>query len=264
VNFELLIASSITFHLLIYALLPKSCIGGRPEQSLALRKSYVISTLHSIIVVCGTLCWLLLYGFVDFTSPASESSSLLVTASAKNLMQFPLAYSIGYFCFDLMLILFVPSVFSVSSLLHHIIIGTALYLGNITGIGQPFHFLGYLEESSTIFLNCRYLSNSESNRKRYEILFALFFFASRWILGGIVYFKFLLNYGSSTNFIYSRATLHPSFIDSWHFQCVLYTLSKFLNIFWGLTVIRMILKSAKKSTATIEPTKKGEKLTKQS
>lgn len=107
-----LVFSSIIFHCLLFYFLP--------SKLTPLNKSYVVSTCHAIISVCGATNFFARYS-VNFKQ-MNRIAGGGVVGTGDEIMTYSICYSIGYFIYDFVLMICVQSVRSSAALIHHIVI----------------------------------------------------------------------------------------------------------------------------------------------
>ncbi|CAF1090029.1 unnamed protein product [Adineta steineri] len=225
---------SIVVNSLIFYLLP--------SKLTPLLKSYVISSIHAIICVGSVINF-----FARYSVNLKQVNRIAgggVYGTGDEIMTYSICYSIGYFIYDLLLMLFYKSVRTTAALAHHIIILLAFYAGAINGICHPCHFYLLAEELSTIPLNLKALYH---NRPRlyaiFGYLFIFTFLVSRLIYGSIVcgyafgaaptFFQMAFNAGDLTSVTFGLM------------QGSLCLLTRVLNIYWTILILRKILRPSK-------------------
>ncbi|CAF3942694.1 unnamed protein product [Adineta steineri] len=214
-----IILLSIVVNSLIFYLLP--------SKLTPLLKSYVISSIHAIICVGSVINF-----FVRYSVNLKQVNRIAgggVYGTGDEIMTYSICYSI---------------VRTTAALAHHIIILLAFYAGAINGICHPCHFYLLAEELSTIPLNLKALYH---NRPRlyaiFGYLFIFTFLVSRLIYGSIVcgyafgaaptFFQMAFNAGDLTSVTFGLM------------QGSLCLLTRVLNIYWTILILRKILRPSK-------------------
>ncbi len=85
-----------------------------------LNKSYVVSTCHAIISVSSVVNFFARYS-VNLKQ-INRISGGGIYGTGDEVMTYSICYSLGYFIYDLLLMLFVKSVRTSTALIHHIIV----------------------------------------------------------------------------------------------------------------------------------------------
>ncbi|KNC51492.1 uncharacterized protein AMSG_07689 [Thecamonas trahens ATCC 50062] len=152
---------------------------------------------------------------------------------------FAVAFSVGYFVSDMVVMMTNSDVWALESVIHHLVIGGGFAIGLIAGVTTPYHFLFLIEELSTVFLNARYFWRaSPALHTVFSNLFALTFFLSR-IIGGTcitsTVIPFLLDPATE------RALQPPYRYYALWTEIVLLVLSRALNLYWGYLILSKLL-----------------------
>ena len=103
---------SLTVHSLFYYFLPSTLT--------PLIKSYAVSTLHAVVCVCGVANF-----FVRYTINLKQGNRISgggMHGTGDEVMVYSVCYSLGYFIYDLLLMLFDQSVRTKTAVIHHTII----------------------------------------------------------------------------------------------------------------------------------------------
>ncbi|CAF3455766.1 unnamed protein product [Rotaria sp. Silwood2] len=232
-----LIIYSTILNTLIYKILPSSLT--------PLIKSYIISTIHSFICVLGVLNYIIKYEI-----NLKQINRIVgggIYGSGDEIMVYSVCYSSGYFIYDLILMLICKSARINSSIIHHIVILMSFLTGLFYRVCHPCHFYFLAEELSTIPLNLKTIYHTRPRLHHFfSLLFVICFFLSRLVYGSIICFyafraipHFLLmawNFNDITSFIIGLT------------QALLCILTRLLNIYWMLLILRKIfhLKSSDK------------------
>jgi hypothetical protein len=93
----------------------------------ALNKSYIISTCHAIISVSSVVNF-----FARYSVNLRQINRLAgggIYGTGDEVMIYSICYSLGYFIYDLLLMVFVESVRTTSAIIHHIVILTGASSG---------------------------------------------------------------------------------------------------------------------------------------
>ena len=101
-----------------------------PNTLTALKKSYIVSTLHAAVCVISVVNFFAKYS-VNFTQ-INRIDGGGVYGTGDEIMAYSIAYSLGYFIYDLLLMLREESVRTQSALVHHIIVLMGLTSGLLT------------------------------------------------------------------------------------------------------------------------------------
>ena len=97
-----------------------------------MKKSYVVSTCHAIIGISSLVNF-----FANYSVNLKQINRIAgggVYGTGDEVMTYSICYSLGYFIYDLLLMLFVKSVRTSSALIHHIIILTGAGSGSFVCI----------------------------------------------------------------------------------------------------------------------------------
>mmetsp|Transcript_10382 Transcript_10382/g.23746 ORF Transcript_10382/g.23746 Transcript_10382/m.23746 type:complete len:250 (-) Transcript_10382:303-1052(-) len=212
-------------------------------------KSCYLSHIHCAVTITSCLTYWAT-NKVDVFSPQFMVEG--PDGSLASWMRCTVAFSVGYFVNDFVLILAYPSVGGADMIAHHIIIGGFFILGLIDRCCTPYHFLFMIEELSTPFLNLRWQYRNEKDGVIYhisQILFAILFFISRILIGtGLVWASGLW---MLPEYILSQ----PSHLRQLHLsaQLAACTLSRGLNLFWFWKIVKIVIRTA---TSMNAPSKK--------
>uniref|UniRef100_A0A7S0QE03 TLC domain-containing protein n=1 Tax=Cryptomonas curvata TaxID=233186 RepID=A0A7S0QE03_9CRYP len=225
-----MILFSFVLHHAIFRALP-----GRDDDACRAKSCY-ISHFHCTITIVSSVA----YWFVNpvyLTSPEFMVNG--PTGSQSEWMRLTVAYSIGYFANDLLLIILHPCVGGADMIAHHIIIGGFFFLGLIDRCCTPYHFLFMIEEISTPFLNLRWQYREKKEGTIYQfcqLMFAVTFFLSRILVGtGFVWL-------SGVRVLPGFIAAQPSLLRRVHLasQLAACTLSRGLNLFWFSKIVRIV------------------------
>lgn len=110
---------SVLFNGIIFFVLPSSI---KP-----LPKSYIVSTIHACISVLAVSIYYL-YSTINL----KQVNRILgggIKGTYDEMMVYSICFSSGYFIYDIIIMLLFKSVRNGSSLIHHIIIGSAMISG---------------------------------------------------------------------------------------------------------------------------------------
>ncbi len=100
------------FHWLVFYFLPTSLT--------SLNKSYVVSTCHAVIGVSSVVNF-----FVRYSVNLKQINRIAgggVYGTGDEVITYIICYSLGYFIYDLLLMLFVKSVRTNTALIHHTLV----------------------------------------------------------------------------------------------------------------------------------------------
>ncbi|CAF4039007.1 unnamed protein product [Adineta steineri] len=223
-----IIANSLFFYFLSSKLTP-------------LLKSYVISTIHAIICVFCVINF-----FARYSVNLKQINRVTgggVYGTGDEVMAYTICFSLGYFIYDLLLMLFYKSVRTTTALVHHIVVLLAFYSGILNGVCHPCHFYLLFEELSTIPLNLKALFHDRPRLDSiFGYLFILSFLGSRLIYGSIICG-------------YALCAIPDFFLMAWNandlisisaglMQGSLGVLSRALNIYWTVIIAREVLRSS--------------------
>lgn len=213
----------------------------RVREGSALFRSRVASMVHAIISCTCVFVW-----FSQF-SPAWDSFERLmygIVGTGDEFMPYATAVSVGYFTSDVLCMLTHADVYSHDAMAHHLVIGPAFGLALYNGVGLPCQFFFLLEELSTPFLNMKAFSSGLVNAIS-GYLFALTFIVSRLGFGSHVFFCVVAAFSWD-----QLAKFTPGERYSFVLQISMCCLSRLLNIYWALLIVRKLLgggSSAKKT-----------------
>jgi len=230
---------SFLLNQLLYWVLPE-----RGEDAPRLKSCY-LSHIHCAVTITSCLIYWAT-NEVDVFSPkfmVEGPDGLLASW-----MRCTVAFSVGYFVNDFVLIMMHPSVGGADMIAHHIIIGGFFILGLLDRCCTPYHFLFIIEELSTPFLNLRWQFRHQKNGAVYQIsqiLFAILFFVSRILVGtGLVWASGLW---MLPEYILSQ----PSRLRQVHLtaQLAACTLSRGLNLFWFWKIVKIVIRTAASKNA---------------
>mmetsp|Transcript_62554 Transcript_62554/g.101185 ORF Transcript_62554/g.101185 Transcript_62554/m.101185 type:complete len:259 (-) Transcript_62554:159-935(-) len=203
-------------------------------------KSCWISHVHCFFTV-PSACFYWLTQPVDFWS-----SQWMLEGPGGDLndwMRCTVAFSVGYFVNDMVLILMDPEVGGMDMLVHHILCIGFWGGGLLDKCGTAYHFLFMIEELPTPFLNLRFQFRDSKDGIIYKVSqagFVILFFLSRIVIG--------------TGIMACNATTMPAYYalqSSWtkaHIvgQSVAWILSRVLNFFWFSKIVKIVLRGGHK------------------
>jgi hypothetical protein len=172
-------------------------------------------------------------------------------------MAYSICYSLGYFIYDLLLMLFVKSVRTSSALIHHFIVisgaGSGWFIllfilkiflyfskGVLYRICHPCHFYLLGEELSTISLNLKAIYH---NRPRLHQIFTYLFVFS-FFLSRIIYGTTICGYAFRAAPQFIRLAYNIGDIKSVIIglsQAGLCILTRILNFYWGSLILQKLL-----------------------
>ena len=206
-------------------------------------KSYIISTIHALISVISVLNYFLTYQ-VDLKS-LNRIMGGGIYGSGDEIMVYSVCYSCGYLLYDLILMLIDKTVRTTSSLVHHILILFIFLNGLFSGVCHPCHFYLLGEELSTIPLNLKTIYRKSPRLQNiFSLLFVICFFLARLIYGSII-----CGYAfrSAPEFLRLAWSLNDisSFISGL-LQAFLCILTRILNIYWAILILRKVFSSKEK------------------
>jgi len=119
--FSIIFFSTI-FHSLFFYFLPSSLS--------PLIKSYFISTFHAVICVLSVIKF-----FACYSINLKEINRIAgggVYGTGDEIMTYSICYSLGYFIYDLLLMVFAKSVRTRAALIHHIIVIIGIFSGEFS------------------------------------------------------------------------------------------------------------------------------------
>lgn len=160
--------------------------------------------------------------------------------SDEEWMRRTVAFSVGYFANDLLLIIMYPAVAGSDMIVHHVVIGGFFVLGLLDRCCTAYHFLFMIEEMSTPFLNLRWQYRHERSSRIYgvsQLMFAVLFFLSRIVIGtGFVW-------ASGVRMLPPYIASQPSALRQFHLsmQLLACTLSRGLNLYWFWKIVKIVL-----------------------
>ncbi|CAF1338547.1 unnamed protein product [Adineta steineri] len=202
-------------------------------------KTYIISTIHAIICVCGVLNFFVRYS-VNLKQ-INRTAGGGIYGTGDEIMAYSICYSLGYFIYDILLMVFCKSVRTTAALAHHIIILLAFYAGLINGICHPCHFYLLAEELSTIPLNLKALYH---NRPRLYAIFGYLFVFS-FLVSRLIYGSIICGYALCAGLEFFQMAFNADDLTSITFGLVqgsLGFLTRVLNIYWTVLIVREVLR----------------------
>lgn len=122
-----IIVGSLCFHTLVFF--------GLPSRLKPLIKSYVVSTVHAVVCVASVVNFLARYS-VNFKQ-INRLGGGGVDGTGDEIMAYSICYSLGYFLYDLLLMLADASVRTTTALVHHVIVIIGFSTGECTGLFTP-------------------------------------------------------------------------------------------------------------------------------
>jgi hypothetical protein len=90
-------------------------------------KSYVISTFHAIVCILGVANF-----FTHYSVDLKQINRIVgggIYGTGDEIMTYSICYSLGYFIYDLLLMIFDKTVRTQAALIHHIIVLVGLVSG---------------------------------------------------------------------------------------------------------------------------------------
>jgi len=90
-------------------------------------KSYVISTFHAIVCILGVTNF-----FIHYSVDLKQINRIAgggIYGTGDEIMTYSICYSLGYFIYDLLLMVFDKTVRTQAALIHHIIVLAGLVSG---------------------------------------------------------------------------------------------------------------------------------------
>ncbi|CAF1489771.1 unnamed protein product [Adineta ricciae] len=210
-----LIFLSLVIHAIFFAMLPNTLT--------PLKKSYIVSTLHAVI---------------------NRIDGGGVYGTGDEIMAYSIAYSLGYFIYDLLLMLYEESVRTPTALVHHVIVLIGLTSGITNGICHTCHFYLLAEELSTIPLNLKAIYHDRARlHDFFGYLFIFTFFLSRIVYGSII-----CGYAFRGAPTFLRAAMNAGDYSSFVIgilQAGLCLLTRVLNVYWSMLILHKVCSSSK-------------------
>ncbi|CAF1212477.1 unnamed protein product [Adineta steineri] len=232
-----LIFVSIMIHTLFFCFLPSSIT--------PMIKSYIISTFHALIGVTSVL-----YFFLNYSVNLKQINRVAgggIYGTGDEIMIYSLCYSFGYFIYDLLIMLFYKSVRTNTALIHHILLISVLSLGILNCVCRPCHFYLLFEELSTIALNLKTIYYDRTNlHNTFTMLFVVSFFLCRIIYGSII-----CGYALRSAGLFAQMALDIGDLKNTFFvllQISLCVLSRILNFYWAILILRKMFRSKRSKT----------------
>ena len=189
----------------------------------------------SVTIASSVAFWL--SRTVDLTSatflgegPASKEEEAWINITV--------AFSVGYFANDTMLIL-CHKIGGLEMIFHHVLIGGLFLHGLLFKCCTTYHFLVLIEELSTPFLNLRWQYRRQTSTLTYQVSQAIF---------GILFFSIRIIFGTGQLFlggIPHMLSPYVSALPPWRKVCVLTQVfglyfARGLNLFWFWKIIATI------------------------
>ncbi|CAF1282951.1 unnamed protein product [Adineta steineri] len=239
-----LIFISIIGHSLIFYLLPSSIA--------PLIKSYILSTVHACVSVLAVSIFYL-RSSINFTQVNRILGGGDRGTHYEN-MAYSICYSAGYFICDLFVMLCFKSVRSQAAIFHHIVVLIIGVSGVYTRVGHTSHFLMLAEELSTIPLNLKIIYHHRHNiHDFFASLFAITFMLSRLVYGTIIC---MYIFRAVPQFIQMAASYDDTTsIVLIIIQIILIFLTRLLNLYWAVLIIRKMTVKSRKQKPSVSVNK---------
>mmetsp|Transcript_42211 Transcript_42211/g.100213 ORF Transcript_42211/g.100213 Transcript_42211/m.100213 type:complete len:248 (+) Transcript_42211:107-850(+) len=215
-------------------------ISGDTRGDGAKLKSCYLSHLHCAVAVTSCMVYWA-------TQPVELSSAtwMIEGPEGRNSqwMRYTIAFSVGYLINDLFLMVQHPVVGGGDMIVHHIVCIAFWSLGVFDRCCTPYHFLLFIEELSTPFLNVRWQYRNEKNSTTYQVAqtgFVLLFFFTRIVIG--------------TGMLVAYNLVHvPGFMSGQPFlkqlhiggQLAAWAFSRLLNFFWFYKIIKIAVRGGR-------------------
>ncbi|CAF1126418.1 unnamed protein product [Adineta ricciae] len=229
-----LIFLSLVIHAIFFAMLPNTLT--------PLKKSYIVSTLHAVVCVISVVNFFAKYS-ANFTQ-INRIDGGGVYGTGDEIMAYSIAYSLGYFIYDLLLMLYEESVRTPTALVHHVIVLIGLTSGITNGICHTCHFYLLAEELSTIPLNLKAIYHDRARlHDFFGYLFIFTFFLSRIVYGSII-----CGYAFRGAPTFLRAAMNAGDYSSFVIgilQAGLCLLTRVLNVYWSMLILHKVCSSSK-------------------
>ncbi|CAF4018063.1 unnamed protein product [Adineta steineri] len=211
-----LIFVSIMIHTLFFCFLPSSIT--------PMIKSYIISTFHALIGVTSVL-----YFFLNYS---------------VNLKQINRVAGGGIYGTGDEIMIYIRTN---TALMHHILLISVLSLGILNCVCRPCHFYLLFEELSTIALNLKTIYYDRTNlHNTFTMLFVVSFFLCRIIYGSII-----CGYALRSAGLFAQMALDIGDLKNTFFvliQISLCVLSRILNFYWAILILRKMFRSKRSKT----------------
>jgi hypothetical protein len=250
-HWALVIAGSFLLHTLLFVFLPASPWlpkkgetpashkGPKPysreAESVRIRNG-LVSTFHAVVCIVMVLTWYCFYTPEPWNYERNMGGGIQTPNNANGDAWFTrgTSFSVGYFLYDTLCMAYYNRwLGSVGSYMHHVSIGSALFLSIHYGTGSVYHFLFLFEELSTPALNFKNLYRDDPKKyKFWSVAFVASFYFCRGVYGltgavttyWCIYQYWLAHKGQFKNPAYFEFLLV--------FQIIGFTTSRVLNVYW--------------------------------
>ena len=227
-----LIISSTLLNVFFYKLLPSSI---KP-----LIKSYIVSTIHALISVISV--WIYFLRYEINLKQINRMVGGGVFGTGDEMMVYNVCYTSGYLLYDFLLMCKDKSIRTSSAMVHHTIILLTFLTGLFSRICHPCHFYLLAEELSTIPLNLKTIFRHRPVLHQvFSFLFVVCFFLIRLIYGSII-----CGYAFASAPAFLRMSWNIDDQSSFFIglcQATLCLLTRVLNIYWAIFIVRKIFHS---------------------